>query len=459
MNTFGTDFILAFIGINSEEPGPPELIFTTLESSDVDITVEVPSLSYKRSLKVSPSQSAFDSLSRDVRMSGSGKSNKGVLVTASAEISVYGINKGLYSTDGFLALPMDTLGKEYYAVTYAPDGDYCELGIVATKNNTLVHLVLPTHANLGIEYKGKTYQQGEVIAVALDRLESFQLQTPSDLTGLHIISNELIAAYSGHRAIIVGIPGTQPDHSVVQLLPVSRWGKNFAITSFPGRSNGDVIRLVSSDDDTTLTLDGSEIVLKYTGSHHDINLRSGSSIFFSTNKPVIVIQYGQGQDEASPNMGDITTALVPSVEQYQSEYKFASPDASKGKFVNNALVMVLETEKDRVYIDSVSVTSIGEEWQVVLGSSPAMVAKRIGVSAEQQHHMYMKDSTEKFGVILFGYTNKETYSFPGALGMEVLNSAVCVLLHSMYFISLLQPPRKTRLLQSSSCDLVCVDKS
>ena len=457
MNTFGTDFILAFIGINSEEPGPPELIFTTLESSEVDITVEVPALSYKRSLKVSPSQSGFDSLSRDVRMLGSGKSNKGVLVTASAEVSVYGINKGLYSTDGFLALPMDTLGKEYYAVSYAPDGDYCELGIVATKNNTMVHLVLPT--NLGIEYKGKTYQQGEIIAVALDRLETFQLQTTSDLTGLHIISNELIAAYSGHRAMVVGIPGTQPDHSVVQLLPVSRWGKNFAVTSFPGRSNGDIIRLVTSDDDTTLTIDGSEIVLKYTGSHHDIKLPSDNSIFFSTDKPVIVIQYGKGQDEASPNMGDITTALVPSLEQYQSEYKFASPDSSEGKFVNNALVMVLDTEKDRVYIDSDSVTSIGESWQAVLGSSPAMVAKRISVSAEQQHHMYMKDSTEKFGVILFGYANKETYSFPGALGLEVLNSAVRVLLHCVYLILLLNPPRKIRLLQSSSCDLVCIDQS
>ena len=50
MSTFGTDFILMFIAINSEEPGPPELIFTTLESSDVDVTVEVPSLSYKRPL-------------------------------------------------------------------------------------------------------------------------------------------------------------------------------------------------------------------------------------------------------------------------------------------------------------------------------------------------------------------------------------------------------------------------
>ena len=416
ISTFGTDFILMFIAINSEEPGPPELIFTTLESSDVDVIVEVPSLSYKRSLTVSMSLLGFDSLRRDVRMSaGTGTSNKGILVTASADVSVYGINKGLYATDGFLALPMDTLGKEYYAISYTPDGHYCELGIVATKDDTIVHMILPTRNNLRITYKGNTYQQGEIIAVTLDRLETFQLQTSSDLTGLHIVSNEIIAAYSGHT----GVEDTHPGHSVVQLLPVSRWGKNFAVTSFPGRTNGDIIRLVTSADNTTLTIDGIQTVLPFMGWHHNFTLPSGSSKYFTTDKPVLVIQHGQ--DQSNLANGDITTAIVPSIEQYQSEYTVATPDASDGNFVNEALVVVRTTNKDTVYFDSASVTSMnGDTWQPV-GS--AMVAKRVRVTAGQ-HHIYMKDSTETFGVILFGYTNKESYSFPGGMGMKIINSAV-----------------------------------
>ena len=452
MNTFGTDFILMFISINSEEPYPPELIFTTLEASEVDVTVEVPFLSYKRKLTVSASSSAFDSLSLDVRMPAiTGKSNKGVMVTASGEITLHGINKGLFSTDGFLALPMDTLGKEYYAISYAPEGDYCELGIVATKNNTVVHLVLPPHGNLDIEYRGKTYQPGEIIVLALDRLESFQLLTTNDLTGLHIFSNELIAVYSGHQAIVVGIPGTQPDHSVVQLLPVSRWGKRFAVTSFPGRSNGDIVRLVTSVDNTSLTIDGVTKTLSYTGSHNDIVLNSGSSIYFTTDKPVLVIQYGQGQDQSNPEKGDITTAMIPPIEQYQSDYKFTTPSSSVGSFTNNALVMVLESAQDRVYMDSQSITSLGVLWQPILGSSPPMVAKRILVTVGQ-HYMYMKDSTEKFGLVLFGYTNKESYSFPGGMGMEIQNSVVC----SNYLCSMLTPARTSRQFQSSSSDLCFV---
>ena len=414
-----------FIDINSEEPGPPQLIFTTLESSPVDVTVEVPALSYKRTLTVSSSNSALDSLSRDVRFTGTGKSNNGIMVTASAEITLYGINKGLYSTDGFLALPMDTLGTEYYVINYAPKGDYYELGIVAAKDHTVVNLILPPRGNLNIEYTGRTYKPGEIIVVHLRKLEFFQLNTVSDLTGLHIVSNELIAAYNGHRAMVVGEPDTQPDHSVIQLLPVSRWGKQFAVTSFPGRSNGDIIRLVSSVDDTTLTIDNSSVVLPYAGSYYDFQLPSRSSVYFATNKPVQVVQFGRGQDQSNPHNGDITTASIPSISQYQSDYKFATPDSSAGSFVNNALVMVLATEQNNVYIDSVSVTSVASDsWQSIAGSSPPMVAKRIRV-AVGQHRMYMMDSNGKFGVILFGYTTKESYSFPAGMGMEVLNPMVC----------------------------------
>lgn len=420
MNTFGTDFILMFIGINSEEPLSPELIFTTLERSEVDVTVEVPLRIYKRTLKVTSSSPAFDSLRRDVRMSGTGKSNKGVMVTASAEVALHGINKGLCSTDGFLALPMGMLGNEYYVLSYTPEGSYCELGIVATKDNTAIRLVLPPHGDMRIEYEDKTYVQGGIINVALKKLESFQLITSSDLTGLHVVSNEIIAVYNGHTAMVVGAPGTCQDHSVVQLVPVNRWGKHFAVTSFPDRSNGDIVRLVANVANTTLTVNGNKTLLPYAGWHHDIPLAFDTSVYFTTDKPVLVIQYGQ----SNADNGSISTAIVPSTEQYQSEYKFTTPDASDDTFVNYAMVMVLETQQGNVYIDSKTVASLGTIWQPIPGSSPAMVATRISVKTGQ-HHMYMKDmKDEKFGLVLFGRTDKESYSFPGAMGMTMLNSKV-----------------------------------
>jgi hypothetical protein len=45
-------------------------------------------------------------------------SNKGVLITATEEITVFGVNKEPFSTDGFVSYPTDSLGTEYILVTY-----------------------------------------------------------------------------------------------------------------------------------------------------------------------------------------------------------------------------------------------------------------------------------------------------------------------------------------------------
>ena len=39
--------------------------------------------------------------------------NLGIHVTSQAEVTVYGLNRIQYTTDAFLGLPSDILGKEY----------------------------------------------------------------------------------------------------------------------------------------------------------------------------------------------------------------------------------------------------------------------------------------------------------------------------------------------------------
>ena len=49
-----------------------------------------------------------------MREQGTSLSSKALFVTSDVDISVYGVNKELYSADAFLALPIDVLGKQYY---------------------------------------------------------------------------------------------------------------------------------------------------------------------------------------------------------------------------------------------------------------------------------------------------------------------------------------------------------
>lgn len=52
-----------------------------------------------------------------LREKGTTLSSKSLFITADADIVAYGVNKEIYSADAFLALPLDVLGKQYYAGT------------------------------------------------------------------------------------------------------------------------------------------------------------------------------------------------------------------------------------------------------------------------------------------------------------------------------------------------------
>lgn len=50
-----------------------------------------------------------------MRESGTSLTSKALFITSDDDIAVYAVNRELYSADAFLALPIDVLGKQYYA--------------------------------------------------------------------------------------------------------------------------------------------------------------------------------------------------------------------------------------------------------------------------------------------------------------------------------------------------------
>ena len=50
-------------------------------------------------------------------LEGSGKSKKGILIEATQDIVVYAMNKIKFSSESYLALPVDAIGYDYYVAT------------------------------------------------------------------------------------------------------------------------------------------------------------------------------------------------------------------------------------------------------------------------------------------------------------------------------------------------------
>ena len=62
-----------------------------------------------------------------------------------------------------------------------------------------------------------------------------------------------------------GQPPGSADHLTEMMMPVDTWGKSFLTSSTPDRSLGDVFRILSSEDNTTVLLNGTARFISKAG--------------------------------------------------------------------------------------------------------------------------------------------------------------------------------------------------
>ena len=161
----------------------------------------------------------------------------GISVSSTSDVSVFGISSSSNTCGGFMVIPVDSLGTDYYAVTYQTDralgSKYPQIGIVATEADTTVQITLPSTGNILITYNDITYSNGQTITARINQFETIQLQEQnySDLTGTHITANKKVAVFSGNVLTDVTLfeSITSDDHIVAQVPPTTSYGTSFGI--------------------------------------------------------------------------------------------------------------------------------------------------------------------------------------------------------------------------------------
>ena len=194
----GLEFILMFM--ENERLGaqlfPLELYCTTQEAQAVNVHVTSPksgSPSVDEHFTVTDGQVHKVIIDGAFRMNGNGIEQKGILITADAEVACYGANKETLSNDVFLGLPVDALGTDYYAMVHSPALVKTEIGLAGTADGTDVTITLPAgNGPLNVTFLGKTYHEGGVIHATLQQYETLQIQSTGDLAGKIVIKCSLI---------------------------------------------------------------------------------------------------------------------------------------------------------------------------------------------------------------------------------------------------------------------------
>lgn len=257
--------------------------------------------------------------------------NKVIYIHSDNEIAVYGLNKERFSTDGFLAYPVDVMGYEYYSVSHSPTASFSVFAVASRYANTQVTITLPPLQSgnpLRVEFNSKVYTNSDTFELILDEFQSFQCLSydNADLTGTHITANMPIAVFSGNVRTWVGSTSSR-DHLAVQLPPVQAYGKIFPIIPTPERTVGDVVRVISSLPDTTISVQSLTtriFSLSRAGQFVDFEIPSDVSSTISSQQPILVVQIVQSQ-QSTNEKADPSMSVVTAQSQYMSDFVFTTP--------------------------------------------------------------------------------------------------------------------------------------
>lgn len=316
--------------------------------------------------------------------------NKGIHVTANAEVTVYGLNRIPFTTDAYLGLPTDVLGTDYLVLTYGAG----ELGVVASQNSTIV-TITPTVTTL-------TRTAGVPFNITLNQGQTYELEnssTAADLTGTSITSNKPIGVMGAVRCANIPPGAVYCDHICEMLPPTTTFGRKFATVPLKSRTNGDTWRFMASENNTVVKINGVVQAPINRGKFIEKILTTQSII--ESDKPILVAQYANGSG-FSGNPGDPFMMLIPSLEQFLAGYTLTTVSGYVAHYINivapNAVVGLLTF--DGVPLPASNYTAIGTS-----GFSGAQIKVTDG--------SHTLSARLAFGAFQYGFNNDDSYGYPG----------------------------------------------
>ena len=109
-----------------------------------------------------------------------------LLVESTADFTLQVITKYADYSEGFMAIPVAKLGKEYYVSTFCALGGYCQITIATVVSGTTkIFMDLPSNTDEEIFYcKGSGYwKSGRDKILSINYPKTVQLTSPRDFTG------------------------------------------------------------------------------------------------------------------------------------------------------------------------------------------------------------------------------------------------------------------------------------
>ncbi|WP_392542973.1 post-COAP-1 domain-containing protein [Oryzobacter telluris] len=425
----GTDFWLGYI---SNFSGGGELTLFVAGTTATTGTVAVPGLAFSAPFSVTPGSVTSVVVPPEAEMTiGAGVENKGIHVTAGAEVTVYGLNRIQYTTDAFLGLPVDVLGTDYILLGSPPAAGASEGGFVATADGTTVTVTPSADLDTG-------EPAGVPFAVALNQGQTYELTSSAgDVSGTIVTSNKAISVYGGNSCANIPAGYSACDHIVEQMPPTTAWGKSFVTVPLATRLNGDTFRMVASTNATVVKVNGATVATLNRGQVHEQIVVGAAQI--SADKPILLAQYSNGSSYDSVT-SDPFEMLVPPTEQFLPSYTVSTPATGFG--INYINVVAPTSAVGSVLLDGAA-TPAGS-FAPIAGTTFSGAQLSVGLGS------HTVSAALPVGVFTYGYADYDSYGYPGGASFAPVATVSSLTL---------APPTETLSVGSNGCVTATVKDS
>lgn len=417
-------------GLPLASGGSQEMILYFTSDKDASVTVEIPALNYTQQYTVTKGQVTISNPIpktgiQDARIADTGYFNRGIHITSTQDIVAYAHIYNANISGASLLFPTNTLGKEYYAISYdqfsnAPFSNSFFF-VVATENNTVVEIT-PSAQNRNNRPVNTpffvTLNKGDIYSV----FGTTTGTTGSDLTGSKIRSVSVnasgsckkIAVFSGAGKMSIGGGNSgSADNLFAQAFPFVAWGKKY-LTVPTGSQPNNYYRICVADTSTVVKLNGAVIPstqlfknFYYQFKNSSIS-GTGAALpnLIEADKPVLVAQYCTTQGvEGNPNttpFGDPEMIFLSPVEQTINDITLYS--ANRNNILQSYINLVVK--KGGVSSFKLDGNSISSSFSPH-PSDPTYYYATINVAAGS-HNLY---SDTGFNAIAYGFGGAESYGY------------------------------------------------
>ena len=244
--------------------------------------------------------------------------NKGFLIESPDPISAHWLSRASFTTDMTFLHDANSLSTDYYVMSIGGGfGQGSQFTLTAREDNTTVTITPSANLSTGQAANvpfNVTLNAGETV--------KYSANPGPDLTGSRVQADKAVALFGGHSCAQVPPGTTACDFLISQLPGVDNYATDFVVPEVGSNgAAGNLIRILASEDNTSVSVDGIVVATLNAGEFHEIDFFQGGVI--NADKPVLVGQYLKGVGQTGN--GDPAFTFVPGTNQLLDEYVFSTP--------------------------------------------------------------------------------------------------------------------------------------